>query len=215
MKRIILVSTVCFGVIGLATADVVTATITPTINITHATLAFALDSSSLFGAGSLSFNYISLYSSSTDMLLAGVPVTISRTFNNVSALPVVNYTVLSTYDDGTLFGGSVAFNPVSASSFISSSTPWPFDPPISERWYEASFANNNADTWDRVFRSMISNGWAPVTGGDAGIVNFSDATNGGTVTHVSFSVNPPPVPAPAATLVFAAGMLARRRQKAR
>ncbi len=212
MKNLFLTSMAVVALATGAAADTLTATITPTINLTHATLAFALDASSIFGAGTYGYNYISLYSAPKDTMLAGVPTTITQSFTNVFSLPVAYYTVFATYDDGSVYGGSVALNTASASSLISLSTPWPFS--VSEPWYEASFNNNNADTWDSVFHEMIYRGWAAVPGDDAGVVNFSNATNGGTITDVSFRgiIKNPPVPAPAAVIVFVSGALLRRRR---
>ena len=205
-----LLATVVASLSASASADQISATITPTRNLTHVIFAFAYDSSTIFGPGAVSCNYFP----EAD-IPAGGPVNITETYTNFFSIPIIGYTVFAEYNDSLGSGATIGFKKSVGDDLILNSDPWPFDtysPAFgtqSEDVFVHALETNNADQWDRALKRMIYYGQAPALGEDSTLVNFSNATNGGTVTNVQS------VPEPASLLALTIGVAAliRRRQR--
>lgn len=211
--RSFFLATTVFTLVSGAAADDLSFTVTPTRDLYDVVFAFAYDSSSLFGAGSLSLNYIQVTKGSKH-LDAGVPTSLSLPYTNSFSLPIVAYTVLGKYDDSLGSGATVGYSEAAGDALIAASASWPFDSAspygtVSESTFLTSLTGSlNADQLDIVFRRIIKEGESAAPGSDARLVNFSDATNGGTVTNVQA------VPEPVTLMALAGGLVALRRRGA-
>lgn len=187
---------------GWASVIDVSLDLDPTVDISHAVLLVQLDSSSVFGAGSVSNNYVGV--SGTN---AGVALHQDVFLQNYFNLPVLDYTVYSIYGGGA--GVAVGIDNPAAASVIGS--PWPFNAHIltTEPSVQNALNTGNADVLDLLTYQMRGDHYLTALGSSDTIVAFSTGRNVGTIKAAV-------VPEPASLSVLALGGLAlfRRRKHA-
>lgn len=177
--------------------------ITPTDNLSDVLVGVVRDGSSVgYGALYSFFTVGSINAAST----------YTNTFNFTDyTLPILDYTVIGTYTNGSQ-GATIGFSTAAGDALIASSAPWPFDPPINESTFIGSGTLGywqDPDQAQALFQMMrFNSAWAPAAPSDPGqLVNFSNATNGGSMIAYA-------VPEPANLAPLALGLLClRRRQK--
>jgi hypothetical protein len=197
---------VAAGAVVLASAQTVAVSVTPTENLTHVEAAFVLDGSSL--------NFGDLFDlESLPDIAANTTYSANVTLQESVVFPVLGYSLIAVYTTAaSVQGATIGFSQAAGSALINSSSPWPFASPLQN---ETQFISDpflayfhDADQAELLMFQEVGNSAlspaAPST--QAQLVNFSNGTNGGTMTAAV-------VPEPSMFAGLGLGLLALRRRR--